>query len=224
MARLLLVEDDARIAAFLRRGLEQEGYSIVHTTDGRSAQSVLDTEAYDLVILDRMLPDADGLDVCRALRASGNRIRVLMLTAKDTLQDKVDGLKDGADDYLTKPFSFEELLARVGALLRRSAIISPSSVLEVADLRVDQMAKTVRRGQREIALTVREFDLLVALMESAGAVLSREDLLSRVWNLSFEPGTNVVDVYIRYLRRKIDQEGETSLIKTVRGFGYSIAP
>jgi two-component system OmpR family response regulator len=222
-ARLLVVEDDPRIAGFLRRGLVAEGYSVETAADGRDALAQVRSEKFDVIILDRMLPGADGLEVCKQLRQAGDRTLVLMLTAKDSLQDKIEGLKGGADDYLVKPFAFDELLARIGALLRRPPTPTASHLLQVADLQLDTAAKAVRRGEREISLTAREFALLECLMKNAGVVLSREDLLSRVWHLSFEPGTNVVEVYIRYLRRKIDDGEAMPLIKTVRGFGYSIS-
>jgi two-component system, OmpR family, response regulator len=222
--QLLIVEDDPGIASFLRRGLEAEGYAVKVACDGREALKRATAEDFALIILDRMLPGLSGLDVCTKLRDGGNRSPILMLTAKDTLEDKIEGLKGGADDYLTKPFAFNEMLARVEALLRRSAPAERATVLEVADVRMDLAAKTVWRGGRKISLTAKEFALLAHLMENAGTPVSREELLAKVWKLNFDPGTKVVEVYIRYLRLKIDDGEATPLIQTVRGFGYTISP
>jgi DNA-binding response OmpR family regulator len=224
MTKVLLVEDDPRIARFVRRGLEAEAYIV--DVAGRGGEAIDRCRAidYPLIILDRMLPDMDGLDVCRSLREQGHGACVLMLTAKDARQDKVDGLKVGADDYLTKPFAFDELLARMQALLRRGRYQAGGpAVLRVADLTLDPASRKVARANREIALTAREFALLSYLMANAGAVVSRTKLLANVWAYGFDPGTKIVDVYIRYLRRKIDADGEKPLIRTVRGFGYCIA-
>lgn len=224
MTAVLLVEDDPRIASFVRRGLEVEGYAVDVAGTAAEARTRAQARAYPLLVLDRMLPDGDGLEVCRTLRGEGFDGLVLMLTARDAVQDKIDGLKGGADDYLTKPFSFDELLVRLEALLRR-ARLQPSggqAGLVVGDLRLDLAAKVARRGDRTIPLTAKEFALLVFLMENAGTVVSRARLLSGVWGLSFDPGTKVIDVYIRYLRRKVDEGEATSLIHTVRGFGYTV--
>jgi DNA-binding response OmpR family regulator len=221
--KILLVEDDPRIASFVKRGLEAEGYTVDYADNGEDALAMARETAYPLVILDRMLPGLDGLEVCRMLRRERRDGCVLMLTAKDSLQDKVEGLKGGADDYLTKPFAFDELLARMGALLRRASKPVAEPVLRVGDLVLDPAVKRVRRGDREIALTAKEFSVLAYLMAHAGTVVSRSRLLSNVWELGFDPGTKVVDVYIRYLRRKIDLEGEKPLIRTLRGFGYMIS-
>jgi DNA-binding response OmpR family regulator len=170
-----------------------------------------------------MLPGVDGMEVCRLLRQEKRQCLILMLTAKDALEDKVEGLHGGADDYLTKPFAFEELLARMSALLRRGAYRPTEPVLKVGDLTLDPASRKVHRGEREIWLTPKEFMLLTFLMENAGTVLSRTRILNHIWRYSFDPGTKVVDVYIRYLRKKIDTGEEKPLIKTVRGFGYSIS-
>lgn len=222
-ARLLLVEDDPRIVSFLQRGLEGEGYDITVASDGRRALALARSDDFALIILDRMLPAIDGLGVCQILREEGYRSLILMLTARDTLQDKIDGLKGGADDYLTKPFAFDEVIARIEALLRRSSTTKSHTMLKCDDLRLDLAAKTAWRGQRKIVLTAREFALLEYLMANAGTVVSRETLLKNVWGLGFDPGTNVVDVCIRYLRRKIDQGESKPIIQTVRGFGFTIA-
>jgi two-component system OmpR family response regulator len=170
-----------------------------------------------------MLPGIDGIEVCRALQRERHENLILMLTAKGSLQDKVEGLKGGADDYLTKPFAFDELIARMEALLRRRPSAAADPVLKVGDLALDPVSKKVWRREREIALTAKEFKLLAYLMSHPDAVISRARLLNNVWDLSFDPETKVVDVYIRYLRRKIDSETEKPLIKTVRGFGYVIS-
>ncbi len=220
--RVLLVEDDARVAAFVRRGLESEGYAVDTAADGPAALAMARAAAYALVLLDRRLPTLDGLEVCRALREEGCAALVLMLTARGGLQDRVEGLRGGADDYLAKPFAFDELLARMQALLRRAA--EPPAAdppLQVGDLRLDPGAQRAWRGGRELRLTKREFVLLAFLMANAGAIVSRERLLSGVWQMTFDPGSNLVDVYVRYLRRKLgDDEG--AVIETVRGFGYRL--
>ena len=219
-ARILIAEDDRRVASFLERGLAAEGHAVHTQRDGHQALEAALTGDFELVILDRMLPGLDGLEICRRMREQGCRARVLMLTARDRLQDKVDGLKGGADDYVTKPFAFDELLARIEALLRRPDADPKPTSLAVGDLTVDPAAKLVWRGSRRITLTAREFALLVCLVENAERVVSRERLLSNVWGRNFDPGNKVVDVYIRYLRRKIDEGESTPLIHTVRGFGY----
>jgi two-component system OmpR family response regulator len=222
LAKILLVEDDPRISGFVKRGLEAEGYVVDFAENGDDALAMARDTPYRLIVLDRMLPGLDGLEVCRLLRRERRESCILMLTAKDSLQDKIDGLKGGADDYLTKPFAFDELLARMEALLRRASKPSADPVLKVGDLVLDPSAKRVWRGNREIALTAKEFTLLAYLMAHAGTVVSRTRVLNNVWALTFDPGTKLVDVYIRYLRRKIDHEGELPLIRTIRGFGYII--
>jgi DNA-binding response OmpR family regulator len=223
MAKVLLVEDDHRIASFVRRGLEAEGYFVDLAESGREALALANESAYPLIILDRMLPGLDGLNICRSLRQAGSDSMILMLTAKDSLQDKLDGLGSGADDYLTKPFAFDELLARMRALLRRGPSRAEPGALRVGDLVLDPGDHSVKRGDRPIALTAKEFALLSYLMSHAGKVLSRTRLLSNVWGYSFEPGTKVVDVYIRYLRKKVDAGESSPLIHTVRGVGYKVA-
>lgn len=223
MARILLVEDDDRIVGFVKRGLEAEGYLVDLANNGEDALAMVRESPYSLIILDRLLPGIDGLAVCQILQRERHENLVLMLTAKGSLQDKVDGLKGGADDYLTKPFAFDELIARIEALLRRGPGAMSDPVLKVGDLTLDPVTKRVRRGEREIGLTAKEFRLLAYLMSHPDAVISRTRLLNNVWDLSFDPETKVVDVYIRYLRRKVDCEGEKPLIKTVRGFGYVIS-
>lgn len=222
MAKLLIIEDDPRIASFVVRGLEAEGHVIDVANAGLVGMAMARDADYGLVILDRMLPDIDGVEVCRQLRSEGHGCRVLMLTAKDALGDKVGGLNAGADDYMTKPFSFAEFVARVEALLRRSELQRHDPVLRVADLTLDPLTRQVRRGARPIELTRKEYALLRYLMENAGMVLSRSQILNNNWGYGFDPGTKVVDVYVRYLRKKVDDGEATPLIHTVRGAGYSI--
>src|ERR1700687_2653387 len=212
--RILVAEDEAKIAAFIRRGLEEEGYAVDAVGNGQDAFSYASTGNYDALVLDVMLPQLDGLSVCRALRSQGATLPVIMLTAKNSLDDKVGGLDTGADDYLTKPFAFEELVARLRSLLRRSRVIGPP-LLRVGDLTLDPSARTVSRDERPIQLSTREYQLLYYLMQHAGTVQSRTTLLSRVWGFDFEGETNVVEVYIRSLRRKIDNGGSPPLIHAV---------
>jgi two-component system, OmpR family, response regulator len=223
MSKVLLVEDDPRIAGFISRGLSAEGYLVDVAKSGREALEFSAENDYPLVILDRMLPGMDGLGVCHELRKQGSNSMILMLTAKDALQDKLDGLAGGADDYMTKPFAFDELLARLHALLRRAPYSEAEEELRVGDLVLRSADHVVRRGDRNIDLTAKEFALLSYLMRNAGKVVTRARLLNNVWGYNFEPGTKVVDVYIRYLRKKVDDGEEHTLIHTVRGFGYRIA-
>ena len=223
MTKVLLVEDDEGIVSFLKRGLEAEGFVVDVASDGEQAFSFCHDLDYPLIILDVMLPVVDGLEVCRSLRRQMKQSLILMLTAKDSVQDKIEGLRSGADDYLTKPFALDELLARIRALLRRAPYSEPASLLTVGDLTLDPSTRRVRRGDRDIELTVKEFTLLKYLMANAGTALSRSRIQSNVWEQSTETYTNIVDVYIRYLRRKVDHEGEKPLIRTVRGVGYVIS-
>jgi heavy metal response regulator len=218
--RILVVEDEPKVASFLRQGLEEEGYAVDVVTDGTAAEELaLGGTTYDLVILDVMLPKQDGFAVLRTLREHRMMAPVLMLTARDSVPDRVTGLDQGADDYLTKPFAFEELLARVRVLLRRSAA-QRAPVLELADLRLDPATRQVTRGARKISLTAREFALLEYFLRNAGRVLSRPMLAEHVWGIDFDPDSNVIDVYVGYLRRKVDLPGETPLLHTARGIGY----
>ncbi len=219
--RLLLVEDDARMAAALLRGLRYEG--IVADVAGRGADAVGMARAtdYDAIVLDVMLPDIDGFETCRRLRAEGQWAPVMMLTARDAIEDRVRGLDNGADDYLTKPFSLAELLARVRALTRRGPVERPV-VLEAGDLRLDPATRQVWRGETEIVLSAREFGLLEAFMRRAGLVLSQTQLLDAAWDLGFEQRSNVVEVYVRYLREKIDRPFGVVSLETVRGVGYRL--
>jgi DNA-binding response OmpR family regulator len=218
--KILVIEDDRRIASFLERGLSAEGYQVRVEYDGRDGLERFRTEHPDLVILDRMLPYVDGLELCKIIRRDRHPVSVLMLTAKDTVEDKIEGLSAGADDYITKPFAFDELLARIVAVQRRHTSIDHNAEQRIGNLVLDPQSRRVTRDGRPVTLTVREFDLLRYLMENAGKVVSRERLLSSVWNYGYDPGTKIVDVYVRYLRLKLDVEDRPSCIETVRGVGY----
>ena len=217
--RILVVEDERKVASFLARGLEAEHYTVDVVHDGDTGLARALSEPYDLVILDLMLPGRDGLAVLRELRREGRTSPVLLLTARSATEDKVAGLDLGADDYLTKPFDFAELVARVRALLRRGSAAAPP-VLAVADLSLDPATRRVTRGGRAIDLTPREYALLEFLLRNAGRVLSRAVIAQHVWGISFDTFTNVIDVYVNYLRRKIDDGFEPRLLHTVRGTGY----
>jgi DNA-binding response OmpR family regulator len=218
--RILVVEDDRKVASFIRKGLEEEGHAVEVAGDGASAvERATDGAPWDLVVLDVMLPKGDGFSVLKTLREEGLRMPVLMLTARDAVGDKVTGLDLGADDYLSKPFAFEEFLARVRALLRRGGGGS-APVLRLADLTLDPSSREVRRGARRVELTAREHTLLEYFLRNAGRVLTRPVLAQHVWGLDFDPESNVVDVYVGYLRRRIEGPGERRLLHTVRGVGY----
>jgi two-component system, OmpR family, response regulator len=223
LSKLLLIEDDPRVVRFVRRGLAAEGYAVDVAENGEDGLELCRSNDYDLVVLDRMLPGMDGMDVCDSLRRERRDCLILMLTAMDSLPNKVEGLQAGADDYLTKPFAFEELLARMRALLRRARYHQVDPVLRVGDLVLDHATRKARRGDREITLTVKEYMLLAYLMRNAGKVVTRTQILNQVWGYGFDPGTKVVDVYIRYLRQKVDAGADVPLIRTTRGFGYMIA-
>jgi DNA-binding response OmpR family regulator len=219
--RILVVEDEHRIASFLKRGLEQERYGVDVCYDGIEAAAKACDSTYDVILLDVLLPGKDGFAVCRELREAGVRTPILMLTARDAVSDRVRGLDCGADDYLTKPFSFDELAARVRSLLRRTGA-ERKPQLVAGDLVLDPATHEVSRAGRPVELTSREYKLLVFLMRRAGQALSRTTILEHVWGYDFTPETNVVDVYIRYLRSKIDEGFDKPLIHTVRGVGYKL--
>ena len=221
--RILVVEDERKVAAFIRQGLLEEGHAVEVAADGGAAlEAIAQGPPFDLLVLDVMLPKRDGFDVLRTIRSQGVPTPVLLLTARDGVADKVTGLDLGADDYLAKPFAFEEFLARVRALLRRGGGRA-EPVLRVADLRLDPATRAVMRGRRRITLTAREYALLEYFMRSAGRVLSRPMITQHVWGMDFDPESNIVDVYVGYLRRKIDADGEPGLLHTVRGAGYMLS-
>ncbi|MCG3115527.1 MAG: response regulator transcription factor [Candidatus Manganitrophus sp. SA1] len=219
---ILLVEDDERIVSFVKRGLEAEHYSVDVAHDGQEAIDMARAIRYRLIILDLVLPLKSGSEVCLRLREEQIETPILMLTAKDTLEEKVEGLRIGADDYLTKPFAFEELLARMKALLRRGPYREESQDLRVADLVLSRETHEVRRAGDLIALTAKEFALLEYLMSHPNKVMSRTSILEKVWGYHYDTLTNVVDVYIRYLRKKVDEGYPKKLIQTVRDIGYKI--
>ena len=219
--RILLVEDERRIAGFIRRGLEEERYAVDVAYDGEEALDWAAVADYDLILLDVLLPTKDGIQVCRELRDRGNKVPILMLTARDAVEDRVRGLDSGADDYLIKPFAFQELLARIRALLRRGRD-TKSTRLQVGDLVLDTVTHRATRAGQVIELTAREYALLEFLMRHPRQVLSRTQIVEHVWDYDFYATSNVVDVYIRYLRRKIDRDFDVRLIQTVRGAGYKI--
>jgi DNA-binding response OmpR family regulator len=222
--RILVVEDERKVANFISQGLQEEGHTVEVAKDGEAALDLLEHgPPYDLIVLDVMLRRLDGFTVLRAARAARVRSPVLMLTARDAIADKVAGLDAGADDYLTKPFSFDEFLARVRALLRR-ADGRREPVLQLADLTLDPATREVARGGRRIELTAREHALLEYFLRNPGRVLTRPLLAEHVWGLAFDPESNVVDVYVGYLRRKIDGPGDARLLHTVRGAGYVLRP
>ncbi len=219
--RALVVEDEAKMAALIRRGLAEEGYSADVARTGEEALWMARATPYDAIVLDLMLPGRDGLEVCRELRESGVWSPILMLTARDGVEDRVEGLDSGADDYLSKPFSFAELLARLRALARRGVPERPA-VLEVGSLRLDPATRRTWRDDLEIQLSAKEFALLETFMRRAGDVLTRLELLEHAWDYGYENRSNVVDVYVRYLREKIDRPFGLDAIETVRGAGYRL--
>ena len=219
--RLLVVEDEAKMRALLMRGLQEEGYTVDAAGTADDAVWLGGEHTYDSIVLDLMLPDSDGFDVCRRLRDAGQWAPIVMLTARDGVSDRVRGLDSGADDYLTKPFSFEELLARIRALLRRGKSPRPVALV-VGALVLDPGARTVTVSGDPVILTAREFSLLELLMRNAGEVLSRTQIRERVWDQAFDGDSNVVDVYVRYLREKIDRAFGLKMIETIRGVGYRI--
>jgi len=219
--RILVVEDERRVTAFIKRGLEEEGYAVDVAYDGEEALDWAAMVDYDLIVLDVLLPKKDGLEVCRTLRGQRNTTPILMLTARDAVEDRVRGLDSGADDYLVKPFAFQELLARLRALSRRRGEAKTPG-LQVGDLTLDTLTRQATRGDKIIELTAREYALLEVLMRHPGQVLSRTQIADHVWSYDFLTTSNVVDVYIGYLRRKIDDGFEVKLLQTVRGMGYKI--
>jgi two-component system OmpR family response regulator len=223
--RILIVEDDPDTRAYLEKGLGEAGWTVEATASGREGLFHATGGGFDAMVLDRMLPDLDGLSLLKSARAAGVAAPAILLTAMSAIDERVRGLREGADDYLVKPFSFAELEARLEALMRRPAEAqAPEVELRCADLALDLIARAARRGQRRIELLPREFQILEHLMRRQGRVVTRTMLLEAVWDYRFDPGTNVIDVHISRLRRKIDADGEPSLIRTVRGAGYMMAP
>lgn len=219
---ILLIEDELKVAAFIKKGLEEQLYRVTPAYDGQSGCTLALENEYDLVILDVMLPHISGVEVCKQIRQVKKEMPILMLSALGTVTDKVQGLENGADDYLTKPFHFEELLARIKALDRRRAKVLPGTILELGDLQMDCYRKTVTRAGNLIMLTVKEFTLLEVLMLNKNRVLSRAYIAEAVWGINFNRGTNLIDVYINYLRAKIDKGYPKQLIYTIVGMGYMI--
>jgi two-component system OmpR family response regulator len=219
--RALVAEDQLKMASLLRRGLTEEGYAVDVVANGREAVIRGTATEYDVIVLDVMLPELDGFEVCRRLRESGAWSPVLMLTARDAVEDRIAGLDAGADDYLSKPFSFAELLARLRALVRRGPVERPA-VIEVGSLRLDPRTRQVWRGDAEVGLSAKEFALLETFMRRPGQVLERFELLEHVWDFNYENRSNVVDVYVRYVREKVDRPFGVSSIETVRGAGYRL--
>jgi DNA-binding response OmpR family regulator len=220
--RILLVEDDAEAAAVLARGLREHAYAVDVVEDGEEALEAAATNDYDALVLDRMLPRRDGISVCRALREEGAAVPILMLTARDALVDRIEGLDAGADDYLTKPFEIDELLARLRALLRRGPVLRPA-VLTVGDLDIDTRTRRVVRADRVVELTAKEYSLLEFLARHAGEVVGRAEISEHVWDASFDAFSNRIEVYVQRLRRKLDDGHAVRLIRTRRGEGYTLS-
>jgi heavy metal response regulator len=217
--RILIIEDEKKVAKFLKQGLEEEHYTVDVANDGERGEFLATTEQYDLIILDILLPKKDGIAVLKGFRAKHLNTPVLMLTARGSTEDKVEGLDSGADDYLTKPFAFAELLARVRSLLRRG-VAEKSTILKVAELQLDTITHKAKRAENSIELTAKEYALLEYFMRNKNRVLTRTIISEHIWNYNFDTGTNVIDVYINHLRSKIDDGYERKLLHTIRGVGY----
>ena len=218
--RVLIIEDDQQIASFVSTGLQQAGFAVDHVSDGEEGLEIAQCNSYDVMIIDIMLPGLDGFSVIEDLRSKGNTTPILVLSARGSLDDKLRGFQTGSDDYLTKPFSFSELQARLQALLRRTSRGQGQNALEAGDLSMDLLSRKVVRGNREIELQPREFALLEYLMRNSGNVVSKTMILEHVWDYHFDPQTNVVDVLVHRLRNKIDKDFQSKLLHTVRGVGY----
>lgn len=217
--KILLVEDEERLASFIRKGISAEGYEVTVAYDGRTGLSLFRKDIYDIIILDVNLPQLNGFELCRLIRSENENVPVLMLTALDSMADKSDGFNAGADDYLAKPFEFQELLLRLRALTRRNGF-KQKQILRLADLELNLDTKTVTRAGKRIDLTTREYSLMEYLMLNKGKTISRVDISERVWSLNFDSNTNVIDVYISYLRKKIDKDFSPKLLHTIVGMGY----
>ncbi len=220
MNSICLIEDELKVASFIRRGLEEQGYRVSVVENGTDGKKAVANEKFDLVILDVMLPDISGIDLCRSIRNNDTETPILMLTALNQVHDKVLGLKAGADDYLVKPFHFSELLARIEALMRRNKIKEEDHFLTFDDLKLDSWTKTAERSNKKIALTAKEYTLLELFMRNPNKILSREYIAEQVWEIGFDTGTNFIDVYVNYLRKKIEKDFKSKLIHTVIGMGY----
>jgi len=220
MNQICVVEDEQKVAAFIRKGLEEHGYGVTTAGDGESARELFKQRQFDLLILDVMLPDTNGVELCRQVRETDSDVPILMLTALNQVHDKVSGLKAGADDYLVKPFHFSELLARIEAQLRRKKNTEESHQLAFDDLKLDSWSKTAERAGKQIALTAKEYTLLELFMRNPNKILSREYIAEQVWEIGFDTGTNFIDVYVNYLRKKIEKGFKSKLIHTVIGMGY----
>ncbi len=219
--KLLVVEDEPNLLAVLRKGLSESGHEVSAAMDGTTALEMASMHTFDVIVLDVMLPDINGIEICRRLRADANFTPILLLTALGTTENVVTGLNAGADDYMAKPFSFGELAARLNALARRAGQDQkPAELIVIDDLRINTRAQTVSRGDDEISLTAKEFRLLHYLAKNEGIILSRDKILDNVWNINFDMNTNVVDVYINYLRKKIDKPYDKKLLHTIKGLGY----
>lgn len=222
-AHILLVEDETKVAAFIKKGLEKQLFTVEIAVDGREGKQFFDERTYDLIILDVNLPYIDGVELANYIRTKNMQIPILMLTALDTTADKLAGFDAGVDDYLVKPFDFMELIARLKALLKRATkSAEPTNILRVADLELDLDQKLARRGGQNIELTAKEFGLLEYLMRNRGRVVSKMDIAEKVWDIDFDTGTNFIEVYINYLRKKIDKDNSNKLIHTVVGMGYTL--
>jgi heavy metal response regulator len=219
--KILLVEDEKKVASFIKRGLEEEHFTVDVAYDGESGEFMALTSEYDLIILDILLPKKNGFEVLKSLRANGIQTPILILTAKGSIDDKVEGLNSGADDYLTKPFAFAELIARIRSLLRRTSS-EKSNIIKVADLELDTVKHIAKRGEKIIELTAREYSLLEYFMRNKGRVLTRTMIAEHIWDYHFDTGSNIIDVYVKRLRKKIDEGFPKKLIHTIRGVGYII--
>lgn len=223
--KLLIVEDEPNLLSVLRKGLSEKNHEVSAALDGTTALEMLANNTYDVVVLDVMLPDINGIEICRRIRTAGNYVPILMLTALNSSDNIVNGLNSGADDYMAKPFKFTELEARINALARRAGQEhKPAEQIIIEDLEIDRRAKTVKRGGTLLNLTAKEFHLLYYLARNSGTILSREKILDNVWNINFDMNTNVVDVYINYLRNKVDKPFDPKLIHTMKGLGYVLKP
>ena len=217
---ILIIEDDERMAELIRRGLEESGYNVTLATDGGEGLSIALENHFDVVVTDILLPTKSGLEICKELKKANEKYSIIMLTALGTTDDKIDGFDAGADDYMVKPFEMRELTARINALIKRSRLENTEEIIRIADLELDQRTKTVKRGGKELNLTPKEFNLLAYMMINKGRVLSKSEIAEKVWDMSFDTGTNFIEVYISYLRRKVDKGYDKKLIHTKSGMGF----